>query len=214
MHVAYGHTGTSQDLRVTQELSEQLILQESNLKVLRRLLPAVSLVPACAQSQSPGNPKGHSPFTTSCRTERPVLQHQTDRIRPLTTSNGAPCSQALMQRLFALARSNDAAIRRGALCCLGKAVGYIINHLPLSDQPSNANAVQLFLELVSEAVRPWQPWQVRAAAARALQQSGQHSFVRRWPSCTSQRHPLLNSTAAEDLLGSVVDHAGIHQTWC
>ena len=143
--------------------------------MLRRLLSIVSLVPV--ETQSLGNLDGHLPSTPAHLTENHGEQHQTDTTQPSATNDRSPCSPALLQRLFSLARSNDAAVRQGALCCLGKAVGYIIGRSLLSDQQSHAGTVQLLLERVSEAVRPWQPWQVRAAAARALQQSGQHPLV-------------------------------------
>lgn len=145
--------------------------------MLRRLLSIASLAPVRAQPQALSNEDGHLPLTSAHLTENNIEQHGTDKTQPSGISNRAPCSPALMQRLISLARSNDAAIRQGALCCLGKSVGYITNHSLLADQPSHAETVQLFLELVSEAVRPWQPWQVRAAAARALQQSGQHHLA-------------------------------------
>ena len=196
--------GTSQELHLTQELTQPYVLQETNLKVLRRLLSLAALAPTSGQAQSTGgshcNEAGPIPSNTACLSEGQLAQHQTGTRRPCATNSSDPCSTGLIHRLFVLARSNDPAIRQGALCSLGQNVGSGMRQAALamesSSQPSQqhpdrpteqqvvtaawpslANTICLFLEIVSEALKPWQPWQVRAAAARSVQHSGQHFFV-------------------------------------
>lgn len=197
------NAGTLQELHLTQELTRPHLLQETNLKVLRRLLSLAALAPTSGQAQSiggsHGNEAGHPPSNTARLSKGRLAQHQTGTRQPFATNSPDPCSTALIQRLFVLARSSDPAIRQGALCSLGKIVGSCLRHAApaiesstkpsqqhpdrlaeqqgvTAAQPSQANTIWSFLELVSEAVKPAQPWQVRAAAARSVQHSGQHSL--------------------------------------
>lgn len=165
------------------------VLAESNPKVLRRLIQATAVV---ANRMSPS---GHCLAIPEDRLQmQPPSQAAVSKVQradgdmtqqPHATSNRA-CSQPIMQRLCYLARSESIAIREGALCCLGTLVAFLagrraflLNGAPLHEHKAStvtadndAGWIRAFLSLVSDAVKPWQPWQVRAAAARALQLSG------------------------------------------
>ncbi|KAK9830799.1 hypothetical protein WJX74_007694 [Apatococcus lobatus] len=194
--------GPPQELPSTQELAFSHILQEQNLKVLRRLLFLANLVPTSRRAHHSSNAHCLLASATACDADSHPVQRQMSESQPFSLDSRARCSSALVQRLLILAQSHDPDVRQGALCCLGKIVSWATHCTPLpvdvmpeldlphrgeqqtnhqiQQQPMTVAAAQLgpadtipcFLALVAEAVKPWQPWQVRAAAARALQHSG------------------------------------------
>ena len=185
-----GHAGDCQHLLALQQILLSQLEGEEDPKVTRRLLQALNTSTLSMRELC-------SAFGLSCPAA--ALADGTDEQHgsalPAIIHVFPRSSQLLLQRLMTLAMSCDPAVRGSSLCCLGAAVGTMHTRggyaspgtakASYSLEPNADNAailedgiqhVQPFLDLVAQAGKAMQPWQVRASAAEALQHSGRHSL--------------------------------------
>ncbi len=189
------NAGTLGQLVRLQQIIQPRIATESSLKVLRRLLWASNAASSrLASSENPLLPQAAASMHHN------LQEPDASEVPPQNGISPSSLPAWTMQRLLTLARSDDPTVKGGALCCLGSAVSFLewssasiaqdmlsaslefqrahtISHPAI---PQRSGTAGVFLNLVTEASKPLQHWQVRAAAAESLQHSGKLRFLCAW----------------------------------
>ena len=181
------NAGTSDQLVRLQQCLFSRLAVEDNLKVLRQLLRALNTALVSLASSADKQ-------TLRAQGERHCQDQDVPGL-PASNDSQMPWIWTATQRLLFLAGSHDPTVKGRALCCLGSVIGFswssaastAANEPPASLRTHSAQAVSLpglhtraevidaFLGLAVEAAKPGQHWQARAAAAEALQYSGELS---------------------------------------